>query len=211
MAFLSLTEISAFRPNEGTPRERKETTIPGELQICGEKPVRILNNFAFFSRGRDVFAELDEITRDGYSSVIEGIGEVLAAYGDEMPGEDEDVEEPALLHLTPIINASIDYEKHNECVAFLCHRIRSLTMASPFYVETKHAWYRLGVPSTEYFPLYVRFYTFHRMAQIAVSSLLANISATAPDLLAGTTNLDYTILGREPNVRDLVETVCSYF
>jgi hypothetical protein len=49
------------------------------------------------------------------------------------------------------------------------------------------------------------------MAQIAVSSLLADISATTADLLAGTTNLDYMILGREPNVQDLIETVCSYF
>ena len=210
VVFLSLTEILAFRPNEGIPREKKETTIPGEPQIYGEKPVRILNNFAFFSLGQDVFVELDELTRDGYNSVIEAIGEVLAACGDEMPGEDEDLEEPTLLHLTPIINASIDYEKHNECVTLLCHQIRSLTTASPFYVETNHAWYRLGVPSTEYFPLYVRFYTFHRMAQIAVSNLLADISATAADLLAGTTNLDYTMLGREPNVHDLIETVCSY-
>jgi len=49
------------------------------------------------------------------------------------------------------------------------------------------------------------------MAQITVSNLLANISATALDLLAGTTNLDHTILGREPNVQDLVETVGSCF
>lgn len=47
------------------------------------------------------------------------------------------------------------------------------------------------------------------MAQIAVSSLLVNISASAIDLLAGTTNLDYTILGREPNIQDLIETVCD--
>jgi len=80
-------------------------------------------------------------------------------------------------------------------------------MSSPFYIETGHAWYRLGVPSVEYFPLYVKFYMFHRMAQIAVSSLLVNTSATTTDLLAGTTNLDHTILGREPDVRDLVETV----
>ena len=82
--------------------------------------------------------------------------------------------------------------------------------SSPFYIETKHAWYRLGIPSLEYFPLYVKFYTFHRMAQIVVSNLLADISVTITDLLAGTTNLDYTILGREPNVRDLTETVRGY-
>lgn len=49
------------------------------------------------------------------------------------------------------------------------------------------------------------------MAQIAVSSLLTDISATATNLLVGTTNLDYTILGREPNVQDLMETVCGHF
>lgn len=83
--------------------------------------------------------------------------------------------------------------------------------ASPFYIETIHAWYRLGIPSAEYFPLYVKFYTFHRMAQIAVSSLLINDSATTADLLASTTNLDYTILGREPNIQDLIETVRNHF
>jgi len=88
---------------------------------------------------------------------------------------------------------------------------RILITTSPFYIETIHAWYTLGVPSVEYFPFYVKFYTFHRMTQITVSSLLANVSATAPDLLAGTTNLDHTILGREPNVQDLVETVGSRF
>jgi hypothetical protein len=128
-----------------------------------------------------------------------------------MPDEDEDVDEPILLHLTPVLNASIDYEKYNECVSFPCPRIGFLITASPCYIETSHAWYRLGVPSVEYFPLYVKFYTFHRMAQIAVSSLLINISASAIDLLAGTTNLDHTILGREPNIQDFIETVCDHF
>lgn len=170
-----------------------------------------MNNFTFFSRGRDALAELDDLARDGYNSIIEAIGEVLALHGDEMPDEDEEVDEPISLHLTPIINASIDYEKYNECVISLHHEVGSLMTASPFYVETSHAWYRLGVPSIEYFPFYVKFYTFHRMAQIAVSSLVANISATAADLLGGTTNLDYTILGREPDARDLIETVCGHF
>jgi len=82
---------------------------------------------------------------------------------------------------------------------------------SPFYIETVYAWYKLGVPSAEYFQFYVKFYAFHRMAQITVSTLLVNISASTTDLLAGTTNLDHTILGREPNVQDLIETVSDYF
>ena len=211
MNFLSLTDISAFRPREGIPREEEDTVVPREPPGRGEKPVRILNNFTFFLPGPDVFAELDDLAHEGHGSVIEATGEVVAVYGDEMPDEDEDVDEPILLHLTPIINASIDYEKYNEYVASACHRIGSLTTASPFYIETSHAWYRLGVPSIEYFPLYVKFYTFHRMAQVVVSSLLADISTTAADLLAGTTNLDYTILGREPNAQDLVETVSGEF
>ena len=40
-----------------------------------------------------------------------------------MPDEDEDADELVPLHLTPIINASIDYEKYNECVVSLCYRI----------------------------------------------------------------------------------------
>ena len=87
----------------------------------------------------------------------------------------------------------------------------SYAIASPFYIETAHAWYKLGVPSVEYFQFYVKFYTFHRMAQITVSNLLVNITATTVDLLASTTNLDHTILGREPNVQDLIETVSDYF
>jgi len=115
----SLTDNPGFRPNEGIPRETKDTVvIPGEPQSRGEKPVRILNNFTFFSREQDIFAELDDLAHDGYNSTIEGVGEVLAVRGDEMPDEDEDVDEPVLLHLTPIIKASIDYEKHNECVVF---------------------------------------------------------------------------------------------
>jgi len=170
-----------------------------------------LNNFTFFSRERDAFAELDDLAHDGYNSAIEGVGEVLAVRDDEMPDEDEDVDEPIHLHLTLIINASIDYEKHNECVVSPRCWVGSLITTSPLYIETRHAWYRLGVPSIEYFPFYVKFYTFHRMAQIAVSSLLVNVSATAAELLAGTTNLDHTILGREPNVQDLIETVGDYF
>lgn len=49
------------------------------------------------------------------------------------------------------------------------------------------------------------------MAQIVVSTLLVNVSATIANLLAGATNLDHTILGREPSVRDLIETVGDYF
>lgn len=200
-----------FRPNEGILREAEDTVIPGEPPGRGEKPARILNNFTFFSRKQDTFAELDDLAHDGYNSAIEGVGEVLAVRGDEMPGEDEDVDEPILLHLTPIINASIDYEKHNECVVCLRRRIAFLITASPFYIETAHAWYRLGVPSVGYFPLYVKFYMFHRMAQITVSSLLFDTSATVTDLLANATNLDHTILGREPDVRDLIETVGDHF
>ena len=108
-----------FRPNEGIPREKKDTVIPGEPLSRGEKPVRILNNFTFFSLERDALAELDDLAHDSYNSTIEGVGEVLAVRGDEMPDEDEDVDEPILLRLAPIINASIDYEKHNECVVYL--------------------------------------------------------------------------------------------
>lgn len=63
--------------------------------------------------------ELDDLAHDSYDSTIEGVGEVLAVRGEEMPDEDEDVDEPILLHLTPIINASIDYEKHSECVLYI--------------------------------------------------------------------------------------------
>ena len=49
------------------------------------------------------------------------------------------------------------------------------------------------------------------MAQIAVASLLVNISATTADLLASTTNLDHTVLGREPNFQDFLETVGDCF
>lgn len=109
--------ISGFRLPGDVLREKSDTIIPGEPESFAEKPVRILNNFAFFSRGRDVFAELDDLAHDGYDLTIEAVGEVLAVRGDEMPDEDEDVDEPILLHLTPIINASIDYEEYNECVA----------------------------------------------------------------------------------------------
>ena len=111
------SDISGFRPGESVPREKKGTVIPGELPSRMEKPIRILNNFTFFSRNRDVFAELDDLAHDGYNLAVEGVGEVLAVRGDEMPDEDEDVDEPILLRLTPIINASIDYEKNNEWVA----------------------------------------------------------------------------------------------
>ena len=166
-----------------------------------------MNNFTFFSREQDVLAELDDLAHDGYDLTVEGIGEVLVVRGDEIPDEDEDVDESILLHLTPIINASIDYEKPNECAFSLLRLIGSLITSSPFYIETSNAWYRLGVPSVEYLPLYVKFYTFHRMAQIAISSLLANAFATTADLLSGTTNLDHTILGREPSTQDFIETV----
>ena len=118
-----LTNKSGFRPNEGVPREKVDTIIPGEPPSRGEKPVRILNNFAFFSRERGVFAELDDLAHDDYNSAIEGVGEVLAVRGDGMPDDDDDdVDEPILLRLIPIINASIDYEKSNECVFFPRYR-----------------------------------------------------------------------------------------
>ena len=109
-----LTNKSGFRPSEDVPREKKDTIIPGELPSRREKPVRILNNFTFFLRERGVLAELDDLAHDNYKLTIEGVGEVLAVGGDEMPDEDDDVDEPIPLRLTPIINASIDYEKHNE-------------------------------------------------------------------------------------------------
>ena len=111
-----LTNKSGSRLNEGVLREEVDTIIPGEPPNRGEKPVRILNNFTFCSRERGVFAELDDLAHDGYNLVIEGVGEVLTARGDQMPDEDDEVDEPILLRLSPIVNASIDYEKHNEYV-----------------------------------------------------------------------------------------------
>jgi hypothetical protein len=111
-----LTNKPGFRTGEGVPGEGIDIVIPGEPPSRGEKPVRILNNFTFFPRERGVFAELDDLAHHDYDSAIEGVGEVLAIRGDGMPDEDEDVDEPILLRLTPIINASIDYEKHNEYV-----------------------------------------------------------------------------------------------
>ena len=108
---------SGIRLNDGVPREGIDTLIPGEAPSRGEKRVRILNNFRFFSRGRGVLAELDDLARDDYNSGIEGIGEVLAIHDEGMPDEEDDVDEPILLRLSPVINASIDYEKHGECVA----------------------------------------------------------------------------------------------
>lgn len=105
-----------IRLNDG-PKEGDVIVIPGEAPNRAEKPVRILNNFMFFSRGRDVFADLDDLAHDDYDSGIEGIGEVLAIYGEEMPDEEDDVDEPILLRLTPVINVSVDYEKRDECVA----------------------------------------------------------------------------------------------
>jgi len=113
---LLLTNKSGFRPNEGIPREKVDTIIPGEPPSRSEKPVRILNNFTFFSRERGAFAELDDLAHDGYDMAIEGVGEALTARGDQISDEDDEVDEPVLLRLSPIINASIDYEKHNECV-----------------------------------------------------------------------------------------------
>lgn len=110
-----LMNRSGIRLNDG-PKEGADTVIPGETPSHGEKPVRILNNFMFFSQGRGVFAELDDLARGDYNSSIEGIGEVLAIHGEEMPDEEDDVDEPILLHLTPVINASVDYEKRGECV-----------------------------------------------------------------------------------------------
>lgn len=113
----SLTNKSGFRPDEDVPREKKDTIIPGEPSTREEKPVRIMNNFTFFSREeRGVFAELDDLAHDDHNTAIEGIGEVLAVRGNEMPDEDDDVDEPILLRLTPIVNASIDYEKYDELV-----------------------------------------------------------------------------------------------
>ena len=114
-----LTNKLGFRPNEGILRENFDTIIPGEPPNRGEKPVRILNNFTFFSQERDVLAELDDLAHDDYNSAVEGVGEVLAVRGDGMPDDDDDVDEPIHLRLAPIINASIDYEKHNECVVSL--------------------------------------------------------------------------------------------
>jgi len=111
-----LTNKPGFRPNEGVLRERFDTIIPGELPSRREKPVRILNNFTFFLRERNTLAELDDLAHDDYNSAIEGVGEVLAVRGDGMPDDDDDVDEPIHLRLAPVINASIDYEKHNECV-----------------------------------------------------------------------------------------------
>ena len=114
---ISLTHRNVgFRSHEGIQIERKDTLIPGEPPSRGGKPVRILNNFTFFLHRQNLFAELDDLAHDSYNMAFEVIGEAFAIHDGEIPDEEEDVDEPILLHLTPIINASIDYEKYNEYV-----------------------------------------------------------------------------------------------
>jgi DNA (cytosine-5)-methyltransferase 1 len=98
---------------------------PGALND-GQKPTRILHNFAFFDPTRDlVMVSLSHLDgrrgNDDDDHTFEGAGEVTSVpENDEDEGQEDDLEDddPQLIRIKNILGYSIDYTEDEEWVMF---------------------------------------------------------------------------------------------
>ncbi|KAJ3915519.1 hypothetical protein F5877DRAFT_81752 [Lentinula edodes] len=103
---------------------------------------------------------------DGRDSKFEAYGNVTAfVESEEDEGQEADLSSPdtvQFVHLNSILSVALDYTKGH----------------SPLYIETQHSWYILQMPSFQYRDFLHEFYLPHRLAQMLISSALANRNLT---------------------------------
>ncbi|KAL4250277.1 DNA (cytosine-5)-methyltransferase [Abortiporus biennis] len=164
-----------YIPNQRDLDERKNPVIIGEDSDpedakgdgeIGYKPVRILTDFVIFdpkhSNAHISLSLLED--NDGVDRAFEAVGNVLPMYaneedeGQEDDGLDEDENQSQRLRTSAIFNHYFDYTSPDE----------------PMSIQTQFAWYILKLPNDAYKQHYYNFYRPHRIAQIVVSSALAN-------------------------------------
>ncbi|KAG2149402.1 S-adenosyl-L-methionine-dependent methyltransferase [Suillus cothurnatus] len=152
---------------------------PGALDD-GQKPTRILHNFAFFDPTRDMImvslSYLDE-KRENNGHMLEGAGEVTSVpENDEDEGQEDDLEnfDPQFIRIKNILGYFIDYTEDEE----------------PMYIESDHARYRLGAPSKDYRHEFRAFFLPHRVVQAIVSSVIREPDLQYRDFLANFSTIE---------------------
>ena len=83
----------------------------------------------------------------------------------------------------------------------------SVTLASPLYIQTKHAWYQLRRPSDAYFSTHLEFYRVHRVTQVLISSAKDNRTLEYDELIEATTRIKDPLLGVKITSEDYLVAV----
>ncbi|KAG1839477.1 S-adenosyl-L-methionine-dependent methyltransferase [Suillus tomentosus] len=172
-----------YQPENNELLETEDLLIigedPGALEN-GQKPTRILHNFAFFDPTRDmVMVSLSYLDkhRENDDHMFEGAGEVTSVpENDEDEGQEDDLEDddPQFIRITNILGYSIDYTDDED----------------PMYIESGHARYRLGAPSKDYRREFRAFFLPHRVVQAIVSSAIREPDMQYHDFLASFSTIE---------------------
>lgn len=86
----------------------------------------------------------------------------------------------------------------------------SVTLPSPLYIQTKHAWYQLRRPSDAYFSTHLEFYRVHRVTQVLISSAKDNRNLEYDELVEATTRMKDPLLGVKITSEDYLIAVRVY-
>ncbi|KAG1717820.1 S-adenosyl-L-methionine-dependent methyltransferase [Suillus lakei] len=166
-----------YQPEDNELLETEDLIVIGEDPDAlndGQKPTRILYDFAFFDPTRELvmvsLSYLDE-QRENDDRMLEGAGEVTSVpENDEDEGQEDDLEddEPQFIRIKNIVGYSIDYTEDED----------------PMYIESDHARYRLDAPSKDYRREFRAFFLPHRVIQAIVSSAVREPELQYRDFLA---------------------------
>ncbi|KAH9901025.1 S-adenosyl-L-methionine-dependent methyltransferase [Cubamyces lactineus] len=175
----------SYVPSPQDVRESANTLIFGEDPLerdqsaVGSKPIRALSDFSVFDPSREFemipLALLD--TDQSGKHHFEAAGAVAPVFLNEedegqedvLDGEDDsDISMLQRLRTSAIFRYTIDYMKSDD----------------PLYLETEFSWYELRVPSTKYRAIHQDFYRPHRVAQVVISTAIAEPTMSMADFSA---------------------------
>ncbi|KAG6844921.1 hypothetical protein H0H87_002405 [Tephrocybe sp. NHM501043] len=132
-------------------------------------PVRVLDDFAVFDVSSNELVPIAQLYYQN-SRTFSASGLVRAYVcdqGNEDEEDSEDDEKNSRIRLSTILKFDV-------------HSISEETgdLDSKIYLQTKHAWYILSIPSQQYKPFYAPFWIQHRVLHALVNLVLRNPQAT---------------------------------
>ncbi|KAJ3830251.1 S-adenosyl-L-methionine-dependent methyltransferase [Lentinula raphanica] len=190
-------------------QESANMRIAGEDDDSDEsdtsKRIRNLWDFTIFDplHGNKVMSLSSMEQPDGRACKFEAFGKVtMFVENDEDEGQEADSSGPQIVQyvrLSSILNAALDYTTESR--------------------QTQHSWYILQMPSPQYKDFLREFYLPHRLAQMLISSALANHQLTRlqfieEQLARASPLLDHEMTTSDLNaadsvIRDVVQGVCN--
>ncbi|KAG6916653.1 hypothetical protein DXG01_005939 [Tephrocybe rancida] len=170
--------------------EDDDLLVPGETLDAPEDqndlPVRILDDFVVFDVGSNELISIAELAGLDYTPRKFAASGLVRALMDDGGGDDEDEDEDD--------EATNGYDRVilSTILEFNVHSISESTgnPDSNIYLRTKHAWYVLHMPTRQYRPFYVPFWTRHQVLDSLLNVVIRDPRTSYEDFLASLSDID---------------------